>query len=154
MLVTLTFLRATRLHIAAMRALFRSASALAPVGARRASALARAAAAVPALAQASARPVAMGLLQHRRWLAAAFLDEADVTDRVLGCLKNFPKVDPSKVTAGSHFMNDLGLDSLDTVEVVMAFEDEFAIEIPDADAEKIASAEEAIKYVLSHPHAQ
>ena len=56
--------------------------------------------------------------------AGGFLDEADVTDRVLGALKNFQKVDPSKVTATSHFMNDLGLDSLDTVEVVMAFEDE------------------------------
>ena len=51
-------------------------------------------------------------------------------------------------------MNDLGLDSLDTVEVVMAFEDEFAIEIPDADAEKIHSCEDAIKYVLGHPHAK
>ena len=55
------------------------------------------------------------------FLAAA---EASVTDRVLGCLKNFQKVDPTKVTEKSHFMNDLGLDSLDTVEVVMAFEDE------------------------------
>ena len=77
-----------------------------------------------------------------------------MTDRVLGCLKNFQKVDPTKVSAGSHFMNDLGLDSLDTVEVVMAFEDEFAIEIPDTDAEKIHSCEDAIKYVLAHPHAK
>ena len=103
---------------------------------------------------AAARPAAPVFALQKRWLAAAFLDEADVTDRVLGCLKNFQKVDPSKVTEKSHFMNDLGLDSLDTVEVVMAFEDEFGIEIPDADAEKIASADEAIKYVLQHPHAQ
>ena len=74
-----------------------------------------------------------------------FLDEADVTDRVLGCLKNFQKVDPTKVTGTSHFMNDLGLDSLDAVEVVMSFEDEFGIEIPDADAEKIHSCSDAIK---------
>merc|ERR1719345_343802 len=60
----------------------------------------------------------------------SFLDKSDVTDRVLGCLKNFQKVDPTKVTETSHFLNDLGLDSLDTVEVVMAFEDEFVIEIP------------------------
>ena len=116
---------------------------------------------------------------------AAFLDAADVTDRVVGCLKNFQKVDPTKVNAHtpshpipqlyaaalyialtlsplvspqvsdkSHFMNDLGLDSLDTVEVVMAFEDEFAIEIPDADAEKITSCDEAIKYIVQHPHAK
>lgn len=85
---------------------------------------------------------------------ATFLEEADVTDRILGCLKNFQKVDPTKVSASSHFLNDLGLDSLDTVEVVMAFEDEFAIEIPDADAEKIHSCEEAIKYIMQHPHAK
>ena len=94
---------------------------------------------------AAARPAAPVFALQKRWPAAAFLDEADVTDRVLGCLKNFQKADPPKVTAKSHFMNDLGLDSLDTVEVVMAFEDEFAL-IPDADAEKIASADEAIVY--------
>ena len=86
--------------------------------------------------------------------AGSFLDKADVTDRVLGCLKNFQKVDPTKVTETSHFLNDLGLDSLDTVEVVMAFEDEFVIEIPDADAEKIHSCEDAIAYIASHPHAK
>lgn len=121
--------------------------------ARHASALARPRA-LPAIA-AQARPaLAGGLLQQRRGLAAAFLDEADVTDRIMGCLKNFEKVDATKVTAKSHFMNDLGLDSLDAVEVVMAFEDEFAIEIPDADAEKIFSCEDAIKYVIAHPHAK
>ena len=66
---------------------------------------------------ARAAPVAV-LQQPRRWLAGtAFLDEADVTDRVLGCVKAFQKVDAAKVTAQSHFLNDLGLDSLDTVEV-------------------------------------
>ena len=103
---------------------------------------------------ARAAPVAV-LQQPRRWLAGtAFLDEADVTDRVLGCVKAFQKVDAAKVTAQSHFLNDLGLDSLDTVEVVMAFEDEFVIEIPDADAEKIHSCEDAIAYIASHPHAK
>merc|ERR1719478_606897 len=100
---------------------------------------------------AQARPAfAAGLLLQRRNLAAAFLDKDDVTDRVLGCLKSFQKVDPTKVTPSSHFMNDLGLDSLDAVEVVMSFEDEFAIEIPDADAEKITSCDEAIKYIVQH----
>ena len=61
---------------------------------------------------------------------------------------------PTKVTSSAHFLNDLGLDSLDTVEVVMSFEDEFAIEIPDADAEKITSCDEAIKYIVQHPHAK
>ena len=101
-----------------------------------------------------ARRVCIAGVQRRRGFATAFLDEADVTDRVLGCLKNFPKVDPTKVNDASHFMNDLGLDSLDTVEVVMAFEDEFAIEIPDADAEKIQPTSEALKYIREHPHSR
>jgi len=91
---------------------------------------------------------------HRCFAAVTFLDEADVTDRVLGCVKSFQKVDPTKVTTKAHFLNDLGLDSLDTVEVVMAFEDEFVIEIQDADAEKIQTCEDAIKYVMLHPSAQ
>jgi NADH dehydrogenase (ubiquinone) 1 alpha/beta subcomplex 1 len=69
-------------------------------------------------------------------------------------LKGFEKVDGGKLSPTSHFKNDLGLDSLDTVEVVMAVEEEFNIEIPDAEAEKIQSCEEAIKYVAAHPQAK
>ena len=108
----------------------------------------------PVLVAAAPVAASLRLQQPRRWLATSFLAEDDVTDRVLGALKAFQKVDPTKVTATSHFLNDLGLDSLDTVEVVMAFEDEFAIEIPDADAEKIHSCEDAIKYIMQHPHAK
>ena len=59
-----------------------------------------------------------------------------------------------KVTPTSVFSDDLGLDSLDAVEVVMAIEDEFVIEIPDAEADKIASIEDAVKYIASHPQAK
>jgi acyl carrier protein len=51
-------------------------------------------------------------------------------------------------------VNDLGLDSLDTVELVMAIEDEFAIEIPDRDAEGILTVEDAVKYISSNVNAK
>jgi acyl carrier protein len=55
-----------------------------------------------------------------------------------------------EVTAESAFVDDLGADSLDTVELVMAFEEEFDIEIPDEDAEKIATVGDAVKYIDEH----
>ncbi len=58
------------------------------------------------------------------------------------------------MTPTAHFQKDLGLDSLDTVEVVMAFEEEFAIEIPDSEADKLMSAADAITYISAHPHAK
>ncbi|MGW8272338.1 MAG: acyl carrier protein [Thermodesulfovibrionales bacterium] len=56
-------------------------------------------------------------------------------------------VDASEVTPESSFVEDLGADSLDTVELVMAFEEEFGIEIPDEDAEKIAKVKDAVQYI-------
>jgi len=83
-----------------------------------------------------------------------FLDRQEVTDRIVSVVKNFDKVDKSKVTPTSKFSEDLGLDSLDSVEVVMAIEDEFAIEIPDAEADKIASIGDAVEYISGHPMAK
>lgn len=69
-------------------------------------------------------------------------------------LKNFDKVtDQSKISGTSHFSNDLGLDSLDTVEVVMAIEEEFSIEIPDKEADAIHSVEQAVTYICAQPDA-
>lgn len=56
-------------------------------------------------------------------------------------------VDKNKVTLNANFANDLGADSLDTVELVMAIEEEFSIEIPDEDAEKIATLDQAIQFI-------
>lgn len=56
-------------------------------------------------------------------------------------------VDMKKVTAEASFVDDLGADSLDTVELVMAFEEEFNVEIPDEDAEKILKVQDAVKYI-------
>jgi acyl carrier protein len=59
-------------------------------------------------------------------------------------------VDEAEVTAEAKFIDDLGADSLDTVELVMALEEEFGIEIPDEDAEKIATVQDAITYIREH----
>ncbi|MBN2039483.1 MAG: acyl carrier protein [Spirochaetes bacterium] len=58
-------------------------------------------------------------------------------------------VDESEVTMEASFIDDLGADSLDTVELVMALEEEFGIEIPDEDAEKIVNVSDIIKYIES-----
>jgi len=59
--------------------------------------------------------------------------------------------DSEKLSNTSHFSNDLGLDSLDTVEVVMAIEEEFSIEIPDKEADSILSIDKAVSYILGQP---
>ncbi|KHJ32509.1 putative acyl carrier protein [Erysiphe necator] len=93
--------------------------------------------------------------QSVRWYsAAAALSEQEVQGRILDLLKNFDKVkadDLNKISPTAHFLNDLGLDSLDTVEVVMAIEEEFSIEIPDKDADSINTVDQAVKYILAQP---
>jgi len=59
-------------------------------------------------------------------------------------------VDEGKITSTSHFVNDLGADSLDTVEMVMAIEEEFGIEIPDSEAAKIQTIADAVNYIEKH----
>ena len=59
-------------------------------------------------------------------------------------------VNEAEIKNDSSFVDDLGADSLDTVELVMAFEEEFGIEIPDEDAEKITRVKEAVEYIESH----
>ncbi|MBA0792157.1 hypothetical protein Gohar_016679 [Gossypium harknessii] len=62
--------------------------------------------------------------------------------------------DEPLVTPNAHFQNDLGLDSLDTVEVVMALEEEFGFEIPDNEADKISTINHAVEFIASHPQAK
>ena len=69
-------------------------------------------------------------------------------------VKKFDQVYAEKVTPETKFATDLGLDSLDIVEVVMAIEDEFAIEIPDQEADKISSIADAVAYISTHPMAK
>lgn len=72
---------------------------------------------------------------------------SDAADRVREIIANELGVEMEKVTDEASFVEDLGADSLDTVELVMAFEEEFGIEIPDEDAEKIARVQDAIDYI-------
>ncbi len=74
---------------------------------------------------------------------------ADIASKVKEIIVNKLGVDDAQVTPEASFTNDLGADSLDTVELVMEFEKAFNLQIPDEDAEKIASVGDAIKYIQS-----
>ncbi|KAH8201696.1 hypothetical protein TruAng_004134 [Truncatella angustata] len=118
----------------------------------------------------------------RMYSAASGLKKDEVEGRIMGILQSFDKVNdtsnipitavgnpPSvpeqdrgiladsvlckQIKPTAHFANDLGLDSLDTVEVVMAIEEEFSIEIPDKDADGIHSVDKAVEYIVSQPDA-
>ncbi|ORY61031.1 putative acyl carrier protein [Pseudomassariella vexata] len=98
------------------------------------------------------RPVAA--MSMRMYSAAAGLKKEEVEGRIMGILQGFDKVnDSTNIKPTAHFSNDLGLDSLDTVEVVMAIEEEFSIEIPDKEADAIHSVDKAVEYILSQPDA-
>ena len=75
---------------------------------------------------------------------------SDIGERVKKIVVEHLGVEPDKVTENASFIDDLGADSLDTVELVMAFEEEFGLEIPDEDAEKITRVKEAIEYIDAH----
>ena len=73
--------------------------------------------------------------------------DANIADRVKQIIVEQLGVDAAEVTPNAHFVNDLGADSLDTVELVMALEEEFDTEIPDEQAEKIQTVGQAIDYI-------
>ncbi|XP_050302682.1 acyl carrier protein, mitochondrial isoform X2 [Anthonomus grandis grandis] len=73
--------------------------------------------------------------------------KAEIQERVLKVVSSYDKVTANKLTLESHFINDLGLDSLDHVEVIMAIEDEFGFEIPDIDAERLLRPADIVRYV-------
>ena len=74
---------------------------------------------------------------------------SDISERVKKIVVEHLGVDEDKVTDGASFIDDLGADSLDTVELVMAFEEEFGSEISDSEAEKILTVGDAIKFIES-----
>jgi acyl carrier protein len=72
---------------------------------------------------------------------------SEVSSKVVEIIKNKLAVDAAEIVPAASFTNDLGADSLDTVELIMEFEKEFSIQIPDEDAEKIATVGDAISYI-------
>lgn len=75
---------------------------------------------------------------------------ATIEERVKKVVEEQLSVNPDQITREASFIDDLGADSLDTVELVMALEEEFGIEIPDEEAEKITKVGEAIAYIEAH----
>jgi acyl carrier protein len=81
------------------------------------------------------------------------MSDSDIGARVKKIVVEHLGVDEGKVTETASFVDDLGADSLDTVELVMAFEEEFGIEIPDDAAEQIQTVGDAVKFLEKHANA-
>ncbi len=78
------------------------------------------------------------------------MDEKEIFEKVKKVVVEQLGVSDSEVTEKSSFVDDLGADSLDTVELVMALEEAFGLEIPDEEAEKIKTVGDTVKYIMSH----
>ncbi|KAH6844485.1 acyl carrier protein-like protein [Chaetomium sp. MPI-CAGE-AT-0009] len=134
-------------------AILRSAAAAARTAVRPIPPAARLAIA-PASRTTSFVPKVAAWKAVRYYASGSSLDKTEVYERIKQLLSGFDKVnDVNNIKETAHFANDLGLDSLDTVEVVMAIEEEFSIEIPDKDADTIHSVDKAVEYILSQPDA-
>jgi acyl carrier protein len=76
-----------------------------------------------------------------------FMAEKTIEEKVKDIIVEQLGVTPEQVTPSASFIEDLGADSLDTVELVMAFEEEFSVEVPDEDAEKLQTVGDVVKYI-------
>ncbi|KAJ4970789.1 hypothetical protein NE237_003888 [Protea cynaroides] len=92
--------------------------------------------------------------QSAAFPSASCLDKEEVTTRVVEVLKSIPFVDPAKVSPVAKFKDDLHLDTLDNVEVMMAVEEEFAVDISDSEASKFSTTAHLIDYIATHPQAK
>ncbi|KAK0414781.1 hypothetical protein QR680_011614 [Steinernema hermaphroditum] len=126
----------------ALRTGIRSASCFARATSRRA-------AAMPHLSfmRIQNSPTLVSSSQIRYYGAKAPLTLKTLEERIILVLSLYDKIDPKKLTMESNFVNDLGLDSLDHVEIVMALEDEFGFEIPDGDADRMKTPRDIFKYI-------
>ncbi len=82
------------------------------------------------------------------------VDPAEVESKVIEIVSNQMGVDKAEISKETSFINDLNADSLDTVEMVMEFEDAFEMNIPDEEAEKIQTVGQAIDYIVEHLNKQ
>ncbi len=82
------------------------------------------------------------------------MDEKEIEEKVIAIVAEQMGKDKAEITRATHFVNDLNADSLDTVELVMEFEDEFETSIPDEEAEKIQTVGQAIDYVKAQVNKQ
>ncbi|MEX0887578.1 MAG: acyl carrier protein [Phycisphaeraceae bacterium] len=78
------------------------------------------------------------------------MDEKEIEDKVISIVAEQMGVDKGEINRETNFVNDLNADSLDTVELVMEFEDEFETSIPDEEAEKIQTVGQAIEFIRDH----
>ena len=78
------------------------------------------------------------------------MDEQEIQEKVIAIVAEQMGVDKGEINRETNFVNDLNADSLDTVELVMEFEDEFETSIPDEDAEKIQTVGQAIDFIKEH----
>ena len=78
------------------------------------------------------------------------MDEKEIEEKVVAIVAEQMGVDKGEINLDTNFVNDLNADSLDTVELVMEFEDEFETSIPDEDAEKIQTVGQAISFIKQH----
>lgn len=103
-----------------------------------------------------ARPVMANSILAQRFYSAN-LSQDQVSQRVIDVIKAFDKNSPSiankQISSDTQFHKDLGLDSLDTVELLVAIEEEFDIEIPDKVADDLRSVGETVNYIASNPDA-
>lgn len=105
-------------------------------------------------ARATFAPVTSTFVSSPIRFYSSSLGKEEVTTRIIDVVKAFDKTTASAdVTATTQFSKDLGLDSLDTVELLVAIEEEFDVEIPDKVADEIKSVGEAIDYITSNPEA-